>query len=186
MKDDNYSAIELKYDKLITKAKEYMSTITDYEHDINHMYDVVNYTKELINTIKLDVNKEVCIISAYWHDVGRTNKKEGHEKLSAEMLKAQMIELGYDSQLINECYVAIENHKWNMIPKTTEGLIVKDADKLAWIGTGRWKSCFRNKQNLDDIIKLLPRLKQEILYFNESKNIYDRDIVKLVELLYEK
>ena len=107
MKDDNYSAIELKYDKLITKAKEYMSTITDYEHDINHMYDVVNYTKELINTIKLDVNKEVCIISAYWHDVGRTNKKEGHEKLSAEMLKAQMIELGYDSQLINECYVAI-------------------------------------------------------------------------------
>ena len=186
VKDDNCFDIELKYEKLITKAKEYMKTINDYEHDINHMYDVVNYTKELINTIKLDINKEVCIISAYWHDVGRTKQNEGHEVLSAEMLKEQMIELGYDNKLINECYVAIENHKWNMVPKTLEGLIVKDADKLAWIGMGRWKSCLTNKQDLNEIIKLLPRLKQEILYFDESKNIYDRDIVKLVELLYQK
>ena len=29
--------IELKYEKLINKAKEYMNQIKDYEHDINHM-----------------------------------------------------------------------------------------------------------------------------------------------------
>ena len=185
MKVDNYINVELKYEKLIKLAKQYMRTITDYEHDINHMYDVVNYTKELINIINLDINKEVCIICAYWHDVGRIKQNEGHEILSAEMLKEKMIELGYDNQLINDCYVAIENHKWNMVPKTLEGLIVKDADKLAWIGIGRWKSCLANKQNLDEIIKLLPRLKHEILYFDESKNIYDRDIVKLVEFLYQ-
>ena len=184
MQDINYSDIEIKYDKLITKAKEYMSLITDHEHDINHMYDVVKYTKELLNTITIDVNKDVCIISAYWHDVGRTKQNEGHEKESAQMLKEEMLENGYDNQLINECYLAIENHKWNMHPKTNEGLIVKDADKLAWIGIGRWKSCLRNNQNLDEIIKLLPKLKQDILYFNESKEIYDRDIVRIVELLY--
>lgn len=185
MQDINYSDIEIRYEKIINKAKEYMSTITDHEHDINHMYDVVNYTKQLLDSIILDVNKEVCIISAYWHDVGRTIKNEGHEKISAQMLKEEMIKIGYDSGLINECYLAIENHKWNMQPTTIEGLIVKDADKLAWLGIGRWKSCLNNNQSLNEIIKLLPRLRDEILYFKESKNIYDREIIKLVELLYE-
>ena len=184
MKNNNYNEIENKYHELIQKAKEYMKNITDYEHDISHMYDVVNYTKELLNSIELDVDKDVCVISAYWHDVGRIKINEGHEKLSAQMLKEEMINRGYDNQFISKCCLAIENHKWNMQPTTTEGLIVKDADKLAWIGIGRWNSCLKNGQHLDYIIKALPKLKNEILYFNESKNIYDRDIVKLVELLY--
>lgn len=183
--NNNYSEIENKYDKLIQRAEEYMSTIKDYEHDINHMCDVVNYTKELLNSITLDVDEEVCIISAYWHDVGRIEINEGHEKLSAQMLKEEMIKVGYDYQLVNKCCLAIENHKWNMQPTTPEGLIVKDADKLAWIGIGRWKSCLKNNQNLNSIIRLLPKLRNEILYFNESKELYDRDIVKLVELLYQ-
>ena len=184
MKNNNYSEIENKYNELIQKAKEYMKNITDYEHDISHMYDVVNYTKELLNSIELDVDKDVCVISAYWHDVGRIKINEGHEKLSAQMLKEEMINRGYDNKFISKCCLAIENHKWNMQPTTTEGLIVKDADKLAWIGIGRWNSCLKNGQHLNYIIKALPKLKNEILYFNESKNIYDRDIVKLVELLY--
>ena len=77
--------IEFKYEKLINKAKEYMNQITDYEHGINHMQDVVDYTYELLNKVKIDVNREVCIIAAYWHDVGRTKCDFGHEKLSAEM-----------------------------------------------------------------------------------------------------
>ena len=183
-KNNNYSEIENKYKDLIHKAKEYMQDTADHEHDINHMYDVVNYTKELLNLITLDVNKEVCIISAYWHDVGRIKVNESHEKLSAQMLKEEMMKSGYDNKLVNKCCLAIENHKWNMSPTTKEGLIVKDADKLAWIGIGRWKSCLENHQNLNSVIQLLPKLKNEILYFNESKVLYDRDIVKLVELLY--
>ena len=184
MKSIDFDSIEMKHNKLISEAKKYMSTIKDYEHDINHMYDVVNYTKELLNSIILDADAEVCIITAYWHDVGRTKINEGHEKLSAQMLKEEMINNGYDNQFISKCCLAIENHKWNMKPTTTEGLIIKDADKLAWIGIGRWQSCLKNNQNLDSIIKLLPKLRNEILYFNESKKIYDRDTIKLVELLY--
>ena len=161
-----------------------MSKITDYEHDVNHMQDVVNYTYELLHSVKINVNNEICIICAYWHDVGRMHCKEGHEKISAEMLKTEMEEQGYDRQFINECCIAIENHKWNMTPKNNEGLIVKDADKLAWIGKGRWKICLENNQRLDSIISLLPELRSDILYYEESKKIYDRDIVKLVETLY--
>lgn len=66
-----YEEIEDRYKKIIDIAKNYMNTIKDNEHDINHMNDVVKYTKELLNIVNVNINKEVCIISAYWHDVGR-------------------------------------------------------------------------------------------------------------------
>ena len=178
--------IENKHKDIIDIAQKYMSSIIDNEHNINHMMDVVNYTKELLELISEDIDREVCIISAYWHDVGRIKLTNGHEKLSAEMLKNELERCGYDKSFINKCYKAIENHKLNMTPKTIEGLIVKDADKLAWLGIGRWTSCLNSGQNLDALIELLPKLKDNILYFNESKKIYDRDIVNLVSILYKK
>ena len=186
MNNINFTQIEQKYNKLIEKATEYMKNIKDYEHNINHMDDVVSYTKKLLNNINLEINIDVCIISAYWHDVGRIKINEGHEKLSAEMLKEEMKKMKYDENLIDDCYKAIENHKWNMHPRTIEGLLVKDADKLAWLGLGRWNDCLNNHQKLDSIINLLPKLRNEILYFNESKEIYDRDIIRLIKLLYNK
>lgn len=186
MNNIDFIKIEQNHSKLIEIAKEYMMNIKDYEHNINHMNDVVSYTKELLNTVDLEINIDVCIISAYWHDVGRIKTDKGHEKLSAEMLKKKMEQLRYNDDLIDECYKTIENHKWNMQPQTTEGLILKDADKLAWIGLGRWRECLNNYQNLDSIINLLPRLRNEILYFDESKRIYDRDIIELIKLLYNK
>lgn len=181
----NNNDIEAKYGILVDKAKFYMKNTDDFEHDINHMKDVVNYTKELLNIINIDVNRDVCIISAYWHDVGRTKCNDGHEKVSAEMLKKEMIMQGYDRNLIDKCYKAIEKHKWNMQPDTVEGLIVRDADKLGFIGKYRWEVCLKNNKNLNEIISLLPKLKSEILYFEESKKIYDRDITKLVEKIYK-
>ena len=178
--------IEDKYRELIDISIKYMTNIEDNEHNINHINDVVRYTKELINAINIDINKDVCIISAYWHDVGRFQTDIGHEKLSAEMLKKYMMNMNYDNEFIHNCYQAIEKHKWNMTPLTNEGLILKDADKLAFLGKGRWKACLENDQNLDSIIDLLPKLRNEILYFEESRKIYDREIVELLKLLYKK
>ena len=178
--------IENKYKDIIDIAKKYMSSIKDNEHNINHMIDVVNYTKELLELINENIDREVCIISAYWHDVGRIKLTNGHEKLSAEMLRDELERRGYEENFIMKCYKAIENHKWNMTPETIEGLIVKDADKLAWLGNGRWESCLNSGQDLDALIELLPKLKDNILYFNESKKIYDRDIVNLVNILYKR
>ena len=184
-KNTDFDEIEKKYKNIIDIAKEYMQSISDYEHNINHMNDVVHYTKLLIERLNIEIDVDVCIISAYWHDVGRIKVNEGHEKLSAEMLKEVMKDYKYDDILIDKCYKAIENHKWNMTPETIEGLIIKDADKLAWIGIGRWKSCIKNNQRLDTIVFLLPKLRNEILYFDESKEIYDEDIIKLLKLLYK-
>lgn len=183
---NNFLKIEEKHKDLIEIAIKYMSSINDNEHNIMHVMDVVNYTKELINLINGNIDKEVCIIAAYWHDVGRIKLDIGHEKLSAEMLKENMKKLNYELDFIDKCYSTIEKHKWNMTPTTKEGLIVKDADKLSFLGKGRWKECLRDNQKLDSIIELLPILRNEILYFEESRKIYDRDIINLVKMLYSK
>lgn len=100
------------------------------------------------------------------------------------MLKEEMLNGNYDMELIDKCYKAIINHKWNMFPETNEGLVIKDADKLAFLGKRRWIECLNHNYKLDSIIELLPNLKEEILYFDESKKIYDRLIIELVILLY--
>ena len=48
----NYDEIESKHKDLIDVSKEYMININDFEHDINHINDVLFYTKKLIS--KLD------------------------------------------------------------------------------------------------------------------------------------
>lgn len=183
---NNYIEIENKYKDLINKAKELISNIKDYEHNINHTLDVVEYTKELIDKLNIDIDVDICIISAYWHDVGRIKKDQGHELISALMLKDEMLKGNYDLEFIDKCYNAIINHKWNMQPETNEGLIIKDADKLAFLGKKRWIECLNHNYELNSIIKLLPKLKNEILFFKESKEIYDRLIIELVEILYKK
>lgn len=180
-----YEEIEKKHSKIIKIAKNHMKSILDPEHDINHMNDVVKYTKELLDNLDDSINKEVCIICAYWHDVGRIYQNNGHEKISSTMLKEIMQKYNYDDKIINDCYTAIENHRWDMTPENKEGLVIKDADKLAWLGRGRWDSCLKNKKRLESIISLLPKLKSDILYFDISKRIYDREIIKLVSLLYD-
>lgn len=182
----NFDEIEEKYKELISLAKEMMIKNTDLIHDDKHMLDVVEYTKKLIFLLrnKFDINEDVCIISAYWHDVGRIKVDSGHEALSAKMLREKMIELNYESSFIDKCVLAIEKHKWDMMPESIEGFIIKDADKLAWIGSRRWKNCISEKYKLDEIVSLLPKLRSEILYFDESKNIYDQEIIRLVKILH--
>ncbi len=179
----NFENIEKKYKKLIDLAKKNMLQSQDYEHDLGHIEDVVYYVKKLLSTLKVNADAEVCILSAYWHDIGRLQSAKNHEKISAEMLQNQLEKQNFEKSFIEKCYAAIENHKYNMTPMTVEGKILKDADKLAWLGLRRWKSCLKNKQKLDSIINLLPKLRNEILFFEESKKIYDEEIVKLTQFL---
>lgn len=180
----DFNKIENKHRKVINKAKSYINEIMDYKHDINHINDVVYFTKKILE--KTNANPEVCIICAYWHDVGRIKKEEGHEKLSALMLKEELIKENYDEDFIRECYDAIINHKYNMTPTTLNGIVIKDADKLAYLGKGRWRQCLVNKVDLTDIIDLLPRLRNNILTLDISKEIYDKEIIEILILLYKE
>lgn len=168
-------------EKLINIAVEKMRTITDPEHSLGHTLDVVDYAKEILTVV--DANQDVVIIAAYWHDVGRTVKQDGHELMSGILLKEEMIKLKYDSKFIEDCFNAVIYHKWNASPITIEGNIVRDADKLGFLGKRRWENCMNNNYPLDSIISVLPLLRNKYLYFEKSKIIYDRDIIRINKLL---
>lgn len=182
MKD--FDEIENKYSKLIKKAIEIMDKVPDPKHSISHMESVVKYTKEILS-VELGADIEVCILSAYWHDVGRFKGEKGHALLSAEMLKQELIKENYNKGFIEKCYLAIYKHGWEEQPETVEGKIIKDADKIDFVGISRWKSCIENNCKLYEILDLLPTLRKNIFEFEISKEIFDREIGILVRYLHE-
>ena len=171
---DIYEEIYNKNKKLIDIAIEKMKVCeNDPLHFIGHTIDVVNYVKELLEEIP--ANKEICIIAAYWHDVGRSVTDKGHEEESGRILKEEMEKLSYSNEIIEQCYSAVVNHKRKCIPPTVEGKIVRDADKIAYIGKNRWKRCIEEEpEALDEIIEVyLPILREELLRLEDSKELFD-------------
>ena len=166
-----YNYIEEKYQILIQKAINYMKNVTDPKHSLSHMYAVVNYPKEIL--LKIEADKEVCIIAAYWHDVGRSIQEKGHAELSAEMLKNEMQNSGYNNKFIEKCYNAVYKHGWNEEPKTLEGIIIRDADKIDFIEIGRWNQCIEDNCKFTKILDLLPTMRKELLKLECSKEIFD-------------
>lgn len=183
--NEEFLKIEEKNKELIDIAKKYMSKVEDPKHSTIHMESVVKYVKEILKSEK-KANAEVCIISAYWHDVGRLYGTKGHSKTSAKMIKEQMEKFNYDRKIIDDCVKAIENHGWYETPSTLEGEIVRDADKIDFVGISRWKACLDNNCKFEKILELLPILRKEILKLDISKEIYDKEISKLVKYLHNK
>lgn len=182
---EEFLEIEEKNKELLEKAIEIMKVVPDSKHSLSHMQSVVNYTKEILEKVE-GADKEVCLISAYWHDVGRKVQNEGHAKISADMLQEEMKKLGYDDELIKKCYLAVYKHGWKEEPETLEGIIIRDADKIDFVGIDRWKECIETNCKFNKILKLLPSTRKELLKLECSKEIFDREIGKLVVYLHDK
>jgi len=175
--------------KLNNKALSLLGQIKDdKEHDVNHTLDVIKNIQRIFEFGGQEVqavNEDVCIIGAHWHDVGRLYCGPGHEKKSAEMLKEEMEMQGYKPEYITECYRAIVHHKHSMVPETLEGHAVKDADKLGFLGLGRWKACIDAGQTLDSIMDILPNL-EGYLHYEVSRELYKQDMIELVRFLHKR
>lgn len=171
--------IEKKYSELINKALAITKELDEPVHGIGHIMGVVENTILLLEK-EPAADKEVCILSAYWHDVGRKDGKKGHGLKSAEMLKEELINLNYDEAFINKCYQAIYKHDEKDIPDTIEGKIIKDADKLDNLGIKRWKEC------IDKDIRpprIIPNLKENMLLLEYSKDLYNEKAKKWLNYL---
>ncbi len=182
---NKFEQIEEKNKILIKKAIEIMKQVSDPKHSLSHMESVVQYTKEILENVE-EADKEICLISAYWHDVGRSVQEKGHAKLSADMLQEEMQNLGYDEEIIQKCYLAIYKHSWKEEPATLEGKIIRDADKIDFVGIGRWKQCIETNCKFNKILQLLPTMRKELLELESSKEIFDREIGNLVVYLHDK
>lgn len=184
MNKEEYDLIIQKHKSLIDKAIQIMKTVEDIRHSLAHVESVVKYTMEIL-AHEENADKEICIISAYWHDVGRSIQAKGHALISANMLKEEMEKQQYDKAFIEQCYLAIYKHSWKEMPETLEGRIIRDADKIDFVGLDRWKKAIETKKRFAKIIENLPILRNDILQLEISKKIYDREMVRLVKYLHD-
>ncbi|MFA5813295.1 MAG: HD domain-containing protein [Patescibacteria group bacterium] len=65
-----------KIQKLINLAKQKMAGSMDHCHDLSHVNRVVNFSEQISREFNLsEKQKQALLIAAWWHDVGRTIKK---------------------------------------------------------------------------------------------------------------
>lgn len=165
------------FETSINEAKKLLSKTDDRAHDINHARRVsenaVSIGKRLDHK-----NIELLELCGWWHDVGRTIRDAGHEKISAEMLYKDLIKRQKDIKLSKSAYDAIVFHRWDMNPQTLEGKIIRDADKLDFISIERWQACIEHGQfkHLRDMKTLLDQL-PDLLKLDVSVEIYLKKII---------
>jgi HD superfamily phosphodiesterase len=151
------------YEPLVSKARTSLRGSHDKAHDINHAKRVVENARLLSIKLKY-ADLDLIKLCAWWHDIGRLSKDDGHELISANLLKNELINNKYSSTITNNAFVAIRYHKWTMTPVTFEGNILRDADKLDFISPERWKSCLQSNQlkHLIAIKELLHQLRNAL------------------------
>jgi HD superfamily phosphodiesterase len=159
-----------------------MKTTKDVGHDFGHAQRVardVRLIGEKLGYEDVDL-LEVC---AWWHDVGRLYHPD-HEKLSAKLMIYDLKKRGVDYWTRREAYKAVYKHRWDMEPKTMQGQIIKDADKLDFISVERWNqrvAAHDMKSNHRNLSRL-PYVRKHF-YFDISRQLFDKRIGKFAENL---
>jgi len=124
---------------------------------------------------------------------GRIVSKEGHAKISADMLRTELEKREYDKKFIEACYEAIVFHSGNYntidedtMPKTMEGKVVRDADKVAFVGVGRWEHAIAVDKRFNTILNSIFRVRNESLSLEVSKELWDIRVIELIVFLHNE
>ena len=175
------------FDKLSTQGVGSASQISDPAHDDRHMKNVLKNAMEIIEEIAHitpDLSIPVVETAAVWHDTGRKEDPEEHESLGALMAHNEALKLGFSLETATRIFNAIVRHKWSDQPRTLEGHIVRDADKLDFLDGERWRRRIEEKKYdelryvTDIFLHLRDRLELEA-----SKNIFDRRLPAFLDFI---
>ena len=123
-------------DLLQTLVKQKMKN--DPAHDFNHIMRVYKNAKKLCKKEK--ANQKIVLSAALLHDIVSYPKSDKNSKLSsqksADEAKKILKKLNFTSEEIHIISDAIRDHSFSRgkIPKTLEGKILQDADRLDALG----------------------------------------------------
>lgn len=148
--------MNVQYASSIARAKSLYDGFYDVIHDWEHSERVATNARLIADNIGYK-DKEFLELCALWHDTARTQGVvEGHEEESALMAEKDLIHHGVDKETAERVYTAIRFHKSTSSPTTTEGKIIRDADKLDIFTVARWRKCAEAgwiKEYVDDLRK---------------------------------
>lgn len=106
----------------------------DYNHDMSHIYRTVKLARYIAKKEK--ANMDVCVVSAYLHDIGQSVRFKGHNKISVRMARKFLKKLKLDKGLIEAVAHCIYCHSTSFVneSKTIEAKVLYDADMLQCVG----------------------------------------------------
>ncbi len=121
---------------LLLKTEKYVFSLltkelnTDYlYHNLSHTQRVVNATKELIAGEEIsEVDANVLLLAAWFHDVGYIKGSENHEEASVRIVRNFLEEYNIDDSIINEVSRLIRATKMGYEPEDILEKIIRDAD----------------------------------------------------------
>ena len=122
---------------LLKKEVRYLMT-NDSAHDFDHVMRVYKNAQTICKKEK--ANEKLVLSSVLLHDIVSYPKSDKRSKLSsvrsAEKSKKILQKFDFTKQEIHIIFDAIRDHSFsqNKIPKTIEGKILQDADRLDALG----------------------------------------------------
>jgi putative nucleotidyltransferase with HDIG domain len=130
---------------ILSKVKEFIgrtfrekgSTDAHY-HNFTHTAEVAKVAEEMADAMGIiDNDKDALLIAAWFHDIGHTEKCEGHEDIGIAMAKKFLKENDYPSDGIEKVVSLIDATRMPRNPKNILEEIICDAD-LHHLGTDKF------------------------------------------------
>jgi HD superfamily phosphodiesterase len=179
----------MRYAESINDAVALLETIDTPSYNVLHAKGVVDLALNIASFYETD--RELLEVACWWHDTGRVEGIKNHELLSASLAYENLALHGHPRKDCKFVYDAIRFHRVNHSPKTFEGKILRDADKLDMISVDRWKQCieFKDQGIIADLtdrkrfIRLIPKLRTKILYLDHSKEMFDHMLSEFLDFM---
>ena len=141
--------------ELLSKVKEFIGktfrengSMDCHYHNFTHTAEVAKVTEEMADAIGVAENdKETLLIAAWFHDVGHTDKCDGHEDIGIKMATEFLKQNNYPDEGIQKVVSLIDSTRMPRNPKNVLEEIICDAD-LHHLGTSSFEikaELFRNE-----------------------------------------
>lgn len=129
-------------------------------HGLDHILYVINRSLNFASSIE-NINMEMVYVIAAYHDIGHSIDPDNHEKVSADILRAdKKLREFFSDEQIEEMAIAVEDHRASSKsnPRTIYGEIVSSADRNTDVysplrRTFAYRYKDYNGSNLEDIIE---------------------------------
>lgn len=135
-------------------------------HDVQHTIDVVKAAEEICKHIEVTVDeKEIIMLSAWFHDTGYVNTYKGHEQESVRVAKEFLEKYNYPKEKLEKIESCILSTKYEAEPQNKIEGILNDAD-LYHLSTDK----FFEKSN---------KLRKEFRHFNIKDEFDDKEWMQM-------
>lgn len=124
------------FSSIINQTEQYIYNVFQEKFDTRCLYHNIIHTSEVVNEAKkiavksgvTDIELEIIILAAYFHDLGYSENPNDHETISMQLAEKFLTDKGYLKERLDKVKQCIWATKLDQEPKNLLEEIIKDAD----------------------------------------------------------